>query len=226
MNRWRARLQSALQVWRHHRIQALLSVLGVVAGVSGLVTVVAIGEGARREFNEAIGLLGGGTLVVRSSGIAIQPERIAAVRRILGQELDQLVPVANTQTAIQSGIARVNGVRVVETGRDYQRAQRLEVFDGRFISWYDEDQETRVCVLGWELGRALFPRGGAVGQQVRMGNNIFTVVGWLAPTTRPELDFGGAELPDLDQVAYIPLVAAGRTLQRDAGTATRASGAR
>ncbi|MGI9330787.1 MAG: ABC transporter permease [Gammaproteobacteria bacterium] len=211
MNRWRARLRSALQVWRHHRVQALLSVLGVVAGVSGLVTVVAIGEGARREFNEAIGLLGGGTLVVRSSGTPIEPERIAAVQRILGPELDQLVPVANGQTAIQSSLARVEGIRVVQTGRDYQRTQRLELFDGRFISWYDQDQHTRVCVLGWELGRALFPRGGAVGNQVRLGNEIFTVVGWLAPTVHPEFDFGGAELPDLDQVAYVPLVNNGPT---------------
>jgi len=206
VSRWRARIRSALQVWRHHRVQALLSVLGVVAGVSGLVTVVAIGEGARREFNEAIGLLGGGTLVVRSSGTAIAPERIAAVQRILGAELDQLVPVANGQMAIQSQLARVDGIRVVETGRDYQRAQRLEVYDGRFITWYDQDQQTRVCVLGWELGRSLFPQGGAVGQQVRLGNDVYMVVGWLAPTSRPELDFGGAELPDLDQVAYIPLV--------------------
>lgn len=211
MNRWRARLRSALQVWRHHRVQAMLSVLGVIAGVSGLVTVVAIGEGARREFNEAIGLLGGGTLVVRSSGMPIEPERIAAVHRILGPELDQLVPVANGQRAIQSQLARVDGIRVVETGRDYQRTQRLEVFDGRFITWYDQDQQTRVCVLGWELGRSLFPQGGAVGSQVRLGKDIFTVVGWLAPTSHPEFDFGGAELPDLDQVAYVPLVTAGPT---------------
>lgn len=209
MNGWRTRLQSALQVWRHHRAQALLSVLGVVAGVSGLVTVVAIGEGARREFNAAIGLLGGGTLVVRSSNSGIESERIMAVRRLLGDDLDQIVPVASGQSAMQSGQARVEDVRIVQTGRDYQRARRLRVFDGRFISWYDQDQQTRVCVLGWELGRALFPRGGAVGQQVRVGEEIFTVVGWLAPSNAPELNYGTGDLPDLDQVAYVPLSTSG-----------------
>jgi putative ABC transport system permease protein len=209
MNRWRARLRSALLVWRHHRAQALLAVLGVVAGVSGLVTVVAIGEGARREFNQAIGLLGGGTLVVRSSGAHLPVERVSAVQRILGASLTQVVPVASAQTSAQSGAARVDGVRVVETARDYQAAQRLQLFDGRFITWYDQANDARVCVLGWQLGRTLFPRGGAVGRQVRLGDKVFTVVGWLARTERPDLDFGSAELPDLDEVAYVPLVATG-----------------
>ena len=209
MNRWQARFRSALQVWRFHRVQAVLAVLGVVAGVSGLVTVVAIGEGARREFNEAIGLMGGGTLVVRSSGAALPMERVGAVRRLLGSSLNQLVPVASAQTSAQSDSARIEGVRIVETARDYQAAQRLDLYDGRFISWYDQAYETRVCVLGWELGRKLFPRGGAVGQQVRLGQDLYTVVGWLAPLRRPDLDLGALELPELDQVAYVPLAGTG-----------------
>ncbi len=214
MNRWRARLRSALQVWRHHRVQAVLAILGVVAGVSGLVTVVAIGEGARREFNEAIGLMGGGTLVVRSSGAALPMERVSAVRRILGPDLNQVVPVASAQTSAQSSSARVTGVRIVETARDYQAAQRLDVYDGRFLSWYDQENDSRVCVLGWELGRQLFPRGGAVGQQIRLGERIFTVVGWLAPLERPDIDLGALELPELDQVAYVPLAANGLASSR------------
>lgn len=214
MNRWRARVRSALQVWRHHRVQAVLAVLGVMAGVSGLVTVVAIGEGARREFNEAIGLMGGGTLVVRSSGAALPMERVAAVQRLLGPDLNQVVPVASDQTSAQSDSARVDGVRIVETARDYQAAQRLDMYDGRFITWYDQEYEARVCVLGWELGRKLFPRGGAVGQQVRLGEHIFTVVGWLAPLQRPDIDLGALELPELDQVAYVPLAADGLATAR------------
>ena len=214
MNRWHARVRSALQVWRHHRVQAVLAVLGVVAGVSGLVTVVAIGEGARREFNEAIGLMGGGTLVVRSSGAALPMERVAAVKRILGTDLNQVVPVASAQTAAQSGSARVDGVRIVETARDYLEAQRLDIYDGRFISWYDQENDARVCVLGWELGRRLFPRGGAVGQQVRLGEQIFTVVGWLAPMQRSDIELGGLDLPEMDQVAYVPLAAGGLATSR------------
>lgn len=214
MNRWHARVRSALQVWRHHRVQAVLAVLGVVAGVSGLVTVVAIGEGARREFNAAIGLMGGGTLVVRSSGAALPMERVAAVKRILGTDLNQVVPVASAQTAAQSGSARVDGVRIVETARDYLEAQRLDIYDGRFISWYDQENDARVCVLGWELGRQLFPRGGAVGQQVRLGEQIFTVVGWLAPMQRSDIELGGLDLPELDQVAYVPLAAGGLATSR------------
>lgn len=204
MSRWPLRARAALQVWRHHRVQALLAVLGVVAGVAGLVSVVAISEGARREFNAAIGALGGGTLVVRSAGTPLPAARVAAVRRILGSSLRQAVPVASAEQALQSAAAYVPAVRVVATAREFEATARLRLFAGRFITSYDQARDARVCVLGWQLGRSLFPRGGVVGQSVRLGDAVYTVVGWLAPT--PSVGAGLAAPPDADQVAYVPLV--------------------
>lgn len=59
------------------------------------------------------------------------------------------------------------------------------------------------------MGPASEPRTFTLGQQVRLGQDLYTVVGWLAPLRRPDLDLGALELPELDQVAYVPLAGSG-----------------
>ena len=206
---WRY-LVSAARMWRHHRLQALLSVLGIVAGVSGLVTVMAVGEGAQRELERAISLLGAGTMVVKSivddeRDSRIMMERVQAVRRILGTELRSLVPISTYQRNLLAGERYVDGAKVIGTDRDYENAYQLRLHRGRFITWFDIEQTERVCVLGWALARDLFPQGQPVGQQVRIGRHWYTVVGWLQPKVQADIEISDFELPEVDRAAYVPI---------------------
>ncbi len=206
---WRY-LVSAARMWRHHRLQALLSVLGIVAGVSGLVTVMAVGEGAQRELERAISLLGAGTMVVKSivddeRDSRIMMERVQAVRRILGTELRSLVPISTYQRNLLAGERYVDGAKVIGTDRDYENAYQLRLHRGRFITWFDIKRTERVCVLGWALARDLFPQGQPVGQQVRIGRHWYTVVGWLQPKVQADIEISDFELPEVDRAAYVPI---------------------
>jgi len=215
--RWRY-LVAAARMWRHHQLQALLSVLGVVAGVSGLVTVMAVGQGAQQELQRAIGLLGAGTMVVKSivdneRDSRITMDRVQAVHRILGSELKSLVPISTFQRNMLAGERYLDGVKVIGTDRDYENAFQLRLHRGRFITWFDIDRTERVCVLGWSLARELFPQGQPVGQRVRIGGHWYTVVGWLQQSARAEVDIAEFELPDIDRAAYVPIT----TITSEAG---------
>ena len=201
---------SAARMWRHHRLQALLSILGVVAGVSGLVTVMAVGQGAQQELARAINLLGAGTMVVKSivddeRDSRITMERVQAVHRILGDELKGLVPIATFQRNLLAGDRYVDGIKVIGTDRDYENTYQLRLHRGRFITWFDIERTERICVLGWTLARELFPQGQPVGQQVRIGRHWYTVVGWLQPSANEEIDIRDFDLPDVDRAAYVPI---------------------
>jgi putative ABC transport system permease protein len=207
--RWRY-VVSAARMWRHHRLQALLSVLGVVAGVSGLVTVMAVGQGAQMELERAISLLGAGTMVVKSivddeRDSRITMERVRAVHRILGKELRSLVPISTFQRNLLAGDRHVDGVKVIGTDRDYENAFQLRLHRGRFITWFDIERTERVCVLGWTLARELFPQGRPIGQQVRISRHWYTVVGWLQPKVQTDVEISDFELPDIDRAAYVPI---------------------
>ncbi len=200
---------SASKMWRHHRLQGLLSLLGVVAGVSGLVIAVAIGQGARQELDKAIGLLGAGTMMVRNvsddgSSPGIELRRAKAVERLLDGQLRDFAPVIAQQHDAIAGDRYVENVKVVGTDRSYESVYKFKLAQGRFVTWYDIEHRERVCVLGWELGRELFPRGHPLGQRVRIGEQWYAVVGWLESSSRPLIDIKGFELPDVDRVIYVP----------------------
>lgn len=216
--RWRY-LVSASRMWRHHRLQGLLSVLGIIAGVGGLVTVMAVGQGARLELERAIGLLGAGTMVVKSivdteSDSRITLDRVQAVHRILGDELRNLVPITTFQRNMLAGDRHLDGVRIIGTARDYEGAYQLRLHRGRFITWFDIERTERVCVLGWKLARELFPQGQPVGRKVRIGRDWYTVVGWLSANNQAEIDIGGFDLPDIDRAAYVPVTTVAASQQR------------
>lgn len=206
----RRHLRTGVQVWRFYRVQALLSVLGVVAGLGGLMLVLAIGTGARREMDAALGQLGAGTLLVRSppglaAGERIGWQRVAALDRLMGDRLTHRVPVVVRQLAVTVPGFRRDDVRVIGTTAAYAAAHRLEVQAGRFLTAFDVERRQAVCVLGAELGRTVLRRGGRLGARVQVGPEQCVLVGLLKPAARPGAGLAALRLPDFDQAAYLPV---------------------
>ena len=203
----------ALALWRRHRLEALLAVLGIVAGVGGLVTVVAIGQGARVELGRALGSLGTGTLIVRSLGApGIGMDRAAALDRLLGANIRRRVPVMQHVAAAASPHREIPSTKVIATEREYADAYGLALAAGRFVTTHDSARRERVCVLGAGLSQELFPRGGALGASVRLGPHWYVVIGVLAPVSASE---PAAALPDTDRLAIVPLAPVSRRAALD-----------
>lgn len=219
--RWRY-VRSAVDVWRHYRLQAVLSVLGVAAGVGGLMLVFAVGEGARREVDRSLGMIGAGTMLVRSPTGAtgagqLDSRRVAAVDRLLGDRLQRRVPVVVRQQSVALPGQRLDAVRVIGTTGDYAGAYRLAVHTGRFLTAHDVERRQRVCVLGWETGRVLSRQGPAVGRQLQVGDGVCTIVGHLRPAHRADATLADLKLPDFDRAVYVPVsgFGDGRTVELD-----------
>lgn len=202
-------LAGALKLWRHRRAQALLSSLGIVVGVGGLVLVIALGQGARRELAAALGTLGTGSVVVKRpeghARSALRPDRAEAAMRLLGEHLDSASKVRNGSLAVASAAATLDTMRVVGTDRHYQDIFKLGLHGGRFISDFDLQTRARVCVLGWEAGQRLFPRGQVLGQELRIGRDVCRVVGWLRASAYHLPRLEGLGLSETDQGLFVPL---------------------
>ncbi|HLS97751.1 MAG: ABC transporter permease [Porticoccaceae bacterium] len=208
-----ALLVAALQLWRKRRLQALLSTLGIAAGVAGLVLAAALGEGARREMEAALGGLGAGTLVVRhrsdAGGEPLTTVHQRRIVRLLGRELEGLAPLTASTLPVRGADARLDAVRVLATDRHYAALVPLPLRAGRFLADRDVAAGERVCVLGWELGRRLFPRGQVVGEPLSIAGEWFRVVGWLQPGALRLPGLGTLGLGGADQSLYVPLGALG-----------------
>jgi putative ABC transport system permease protein len=86
----------------------------------------------------------------------------------------------------------VNGVRPV-----YQDIMKLDIDQGRFFNGAEDEQRAHVCVIGSEAKTKLFSGGWAVGEDIRLNGETFTIVGVLVPKMQESED-------DINRQLYIP----------------------
>lgn len=87
------------------------------------------------------------------------------------------VPAPNTFSNVVRGDLRVNTIWLMGVSADYPRMTRSDMEEGRFFNEIETQAARNVAVIGHDIADALFPAGGAVGQNIRVGGRIFQVVG-------------------------------------------------
>lgn len=204
-----------------------LTMLGVVFGVGAVISMLSIGEGAKRETLQQISILGINNIIVnaivpdqegssdqglaRSQGLSIlDGENIAAysdlVENVVAQRYEAFPKIYyGSQDA---------PVRVVATFPQFVESSSIEVEDGRFITAADIDAFSQVCVLGAKAKRALFAFENALGKSVRIGDMNFTVVGVMTDKYIARGKVEGFELKNFNEDVYIPFTTAGKKMDR------------
>jgi len=198
---------------RRHLLRSFLTMLGIVIGVSAVITMVTLGNGATAAVQEQISSLGSNILMVRPGqrmgpgGSGESPpsfrnedidairEQIAGVRAVAGQAQASAVAIRNAQNWSTS---------ITGTTNDYLDAQNWALASGRRFSDAEEEGGRSVCLLGNTVVRNLFQGEDPLGERVRLNDVSCTVVGVLA--TRGQAGFGA----DQDDIVIMPL----KTVQR------------
>lgn len=188
-----------------------LTMLGIVIGISSVIALVSIGNGAQSAINSSIQSIGS-NLVIVVPGV-IQPGR-GVVSSGRGQA-ESLTP--SDVTAIQTNIQNIAGVApevqtrkqvtargtntnttVIGTSPDYAEVRNFQIDDGRFLNESDLRSNAKVAVIGPTTRDDLFGEGSsAVGKYIRIGNIQFTVIG----VTKTK---GGSGFQNPDDAVYIP----------------------
>jgi putative ABC transport system permease protein len=224
--RWSESLTIGLEALRAHKLRALLTALGIIFGVAAVVAMMSIGEGARREALQQIQLMGIRNVLVydvpienkeagegrtnRSSGLSLTDAR--ALGEILPL-VEKVVPEVQFTSDVQFGRESVEA-SVVGTSPDYADVLHYDAAQGRFFSFAEVTGVRRVCALGAGLKRELFYFRDAVGQQVRIGHDWYTVVGVMERRANLS-DESAGEIRDTNRDVYIPVTSALQRFTRD-----------
>ncbi len=180
-----------------HKLRSALTTLGVLFGVSSVVAMLAIGEGASAEAQEQIRRLGSQNVILRSvkppeDAVSNQDTRVISygltrddLRRVRESVpgVRRVVPLRELPEEVRNGDRAVRP-RVLATTPDYLDSTGRVMDEGRWISEVDEQRTTNVCVLGYEVARRLFPFSSPLGERVKIGADYFNVVGTLLPRVR------------------------------------------
>jgi len=178
-----------------HKLRSILTTLGVLFGVSSVIAMLAIGEGASKHAQELIRELGSQNVILRSvkppedlvtggqqsriSSYGLTDEDFGRVRDSFPGVV-RAVPVRILQQEVRYETRALNP-RVIATTYQYRDVTGRPICEGRFLSPDDERTVANVCVLGFEVARYLVPFETAVGKDIKVGSEYFTCVGVMLP---------------------------------------------
>ncbi|MGO9123205.1 MAG: ABC transporter permease [Desulfomonilaceae bacterium] len=191
-------------------LRSLLTTLGIVIGVASFVVMMAIGSGAREQIAQQIESVGSNLIMIvpgsnqkdgafMGSGSehtltvpdaeAVQKECLAVklVAPIFGQTAQVVLGNKNWST-------RVSGV----TG-DYFDVRGWKIRHGRTFSISEENNASKVCVIGSKVVDALGGDAFPVGMMMRIQNVLFRITGVLESKGQ---SYAGE---DQDDVVFVPL---------------------
>jgi len=191
---WRDRFNEAFRMavraMRAHKLRTFLTMLGIIIGIAAVVSVVALGEGSRKQVLENISALGTNTIDVRpGSGFgdrrssAIRTLTVADAEAIAAQSyVDSATPTVTTSVTLRRGnvssTATVNGV-----GDQYFRVRGMKLESGSLLSADSITNISQEIVIDPNTKQTLFPDGeDPLGQVILVGQMPATVVGVASST--------------------------------------------
>jgi len=199
-------------------LRSFLTLLGLIIGVSSVIIMVAVGQGAQEGVKAQIIGLGSDLTFVRpaatnnqqtgargqaGSGLTLLASDADAIKEASLPGVIGVVPQLNFNAQAISGSNNL-GVGIVGTTADYAPVRNLEPDYGRFINTQDVERKALSVALGSEVGKSLFPDNDGVGKTVRLsfaGGRVgfnFRVVGVMAPQ-------GGRGEGSQDDYVFIPV---------------------
>jgi putative ABC transport system permease protein len=213
-------LKVAWDTLRAHKVRSSLTLLGIVIGVTSVISTAAVIEGLNRYIQEKVEKLGSRTFFITRFPPGTDPNRMPEkirLRRFLeysdAARLSaqcRAVEGATTIATRASFFGQANEIRygservqsVFLRGAEPPYVDVLPMFAveaGRFIAPLDEEHASPVVVLGANVAEALFPRLDPLGKNVLVNGGLYEVIGTFA---HEEGLFGG---PGVDDYAIIPL---------------------
>ncbi len=185
-------LKAAIKSILKSRMRSLLTALGIIIGVAAVVVMVAIGDGAQQQVEAQIAALGTNMIVVfpgssniggisRGAG-SINRFTMADVQKIQDEAklIKYVSPIVRTGAQIIGGAGNWS-TQILGVATNYLKIRDWPLSSGSFFTDKDVLARAKVCVLGQTVVNNLFPNQDPVGQEIRIRNVPFRVVGVLSP---------------------------------------------
>jgi putative ABC transport system permease protein len=202
-------LRIAFKALARNKMRTALTMLGMIIGVSAVITMVALGTGAQSSIETQIQAAGtnmimvsagnfqqGGVRMGQGNASTLTPDDAMAIRDLPG--VQYVAPGVNTRGQVVAG--NMNwGTQVQGTDVDLPLIRSWPATHGAFFAPVDVATAAKVAVLGSVVHEQLFgAEVDPVGQIIRINNQPFTIVGVMA--SKGQSGMG----QDQDDLVYVP----------------------
>ena len=197
-----------------HKMRAALTMLGIIIGVTAVVTLISIGRGAEASIVEQIeslgtnvlhiipgrGRMGTMTTAQGSSNTLTYEDALAISNPLNCPSVSKVAPVVRGFAAVVAGDKNIVTLYFATT------PEAEEIFDwrvvqGEHISKQEVERHAQLVVLGSSAAKTLFGDDNPIGQRVRINDSSFRVVGVLGSK-------GSFMGMDMDEMIAVPITTA------------------
>ena len=225
---YREYLEMGFDSIRQHKMRSLLTMLGVIFGVSAVIAMMSIAGGARKAALDQIKLLGTNNIRIQHLSLTEEQQQEAEYKGSAGLSLNdadmirKVVPGVSAAAPLKMMDSqlyfadRETSGRIVGTSSNYDMITNFFPAEGRFISDLDVVDAKKICVLGGDVARELFKLTNPLGQQIRIEDTWYTVVG-VMESKNIRLDKNAAiKVRNFNRDIYLPITTVfSRTLSSD-----------
>jgi putative ABC transport system permease protein len=182
----------SLRSLQANKLRSFLTLLGIIIGVTTVITVVTIIQGLNRYVKYQLFAFGSNTFTVQRAPEIITNLKDAQemLKRKRIEYDDYLYLKANAKISelveaeygrngtVKYGAKRLTDVRIKgETAGNYLTGRTMEVEAGRFLNDDDDNYARPVCVIGYDIKKELFPYENPVGKWLTANNRKYRVIG-------------------------------------------------
>lgn len=204
-------IRVAFRALLRNKMRAVLTMLGIIIGVSAVIAMVSIGQGAQAAVQAQIQSIGTNLLFLSASaqnvgGVRsatgdagsnnLTVEDLEAIRREV-PSVGMVTPAVNSRSQLVAGNMNWNTM-IQGVNEEYPEIRKWSVHNGSFFTDSDVRTAARVIVIGQTIADSLFPGSDPVGQTLRVANLPFKVVGVMTPKGQDQ------QGRDQDDIAFAP----------------------
>jgi putative ABC transport system permease protein len=215
MKKWGTFLSIVWLGLNTHKLRSFLTMLGIIIGVASVITLMSIGKGSTAQILSNIESMGANLITISPAmGFGAGGVRGVGGTQTLTMEdaeaisqqvsyISVVVPYSSSNLQLVVGTENTNS-QVIGTTPEYMSVTNLKLASGTFFSEQQYERGAKVAVLGSDVAETLFGSANPVGQKMRMGTIVVTVIGVL--------ESKGTGFNSPDDAVIIPLTALQQTV--------------
>jgi putative ABC transport system permease protein len=215
----RESVKMALDTLRTNKLRSGLTILGIVIGVTTVITISSVINGVNNRVQDFVSQLGTNVIwVFQIPVIGVRPTAEMLARKKLTMDdvmalrkLPHVVAVDGSrqhvgqfrlgQVSVRYGQKTVAGTMLQGDTAEVSDVNDMTLVEGRMFTDGEDMRAAHVCVLGYDTWQQLFDGRNAIGQEVQVESGVYTVIGVIDKLKTP---FGGGKNPN-DNKVYFPM---------------------
>ena len=214
----RESVKMALDTLRTNKLRSGLTVLGIVIGVTTVITISSVINGLNNRVSDWVSSLGSNVIwVFHMPVIGVRPTTEMLARKRL--TLDDVLSLRTLphvvaadggfqhvgqfrvgQVSVKYGNKKVAGTILQGSTAQVSLVSDLTLREGRLYTDDEDHRAAHIVILGYDTWDQLFNGQPAVGKEVAIESGLYTVIGVLDKRKQP---FGGSKNPN-DNIAIFP----------------------